>query len=96
MSKELWQLLGLYLLAVNAAAFLVMGLDKSRARRGRWRISEKTLFLPAVLGGALGGVLGMRTFRHKTQHWYFRFGIPAILFCQLAAGVFVYMRFFAA
>ena len=82
MSKELWQLLGLYLLAVNAAAFLVMGLDKSRARRGRWRISEKALFLPAVLGGALGGVLGMRTFRHKTQHWYFRFGFPLLLVLQ--------------
>lgn len=83
MSKELWQLLGLYLLAVNAAAFLVMGLDKSRARRGRWRISEKALFLPAVLGGALGGVLGMRTFRHKTQHWYFRFGFPLLLVLQV-------------
>ena len=82
MSKELWQLLGLYLLAVNAAAFLVMGLDKSRARRGRWRISEKALFLPAVLGGALGGVLGMRTFRHKTKHWYFRFGFPLLLVLQ--------------
>ena len=82
MSKELWQLLGLYLLAVNAAAFLVMELDKSRARRGRWRISEKALFLPAVLGGALGGVLGMRTFRHKTQHWYFRFGFPLLLAIQ--------------
>lgn len=83
MSKELWQLLGLYLLAVNAAAFLVMELDKSRARRGRWRISEKALFLPAVLGGALGGVLGMRTFRHKTQHWYFRFGFPLLLVLQV-------------
>lgn len=83
MSKELWQLLGLYLLAVNAAAFLVMGLDKRRARRGKWRISEKALFLPAVLGGALGGVLGMRTFRHKTKHWYFRFGFPLLLVLQV-------------
>lgn len=83
MSKELWQLLGLYLLAVNAAAFLVMGLDKRRAKRGKWRISEKALFLPAVLGGALGGVLGMRTFRHKTQHWYFRFGFPLLLVLQV-------------
>ena len=82
MSKELWQLLGLYLLAVNAAAFLVMGVDKRRAKRGTWRISEKALFLPAVLGGALGGVLGMRTFRHKTRHWYFRFGFPLLLVLQ--------------
>ena len=83
MSKELWQLLGLYLLLVNVAAFLVMGLDKRRAKRDKWRISEKALFLPAVLGGALGGVLGMRTFRHKTRHWYFRFGFPLLLVLQV-------------
>lgn len=83
MSRELWQLLGLYLLLVNVAAFLVMGLDKRRAKRDKWRISEKALFLPAVLGGALGGVLGMRTFRHKTQHWYFRFGFPLLLVLQV-------------
>ena len=83
MSRELWQLLGLYLLLVNLAAFLVMGLDKRRAKRDKWRISEKALFLPAVLGGALGGVLGMRTFRHKTRHWYFRFGFPLLLALQV-------------
>lgn len=82
MSKELWQLLGLYLMAVNGAAFLIMGIDKRRAKRDKWRISEKALFLPAVLGGALGGVLGMRTFRHKTKHWYFRFGFPLLLAIQ--------------
>lgn len=82
MSKELWQLLGLYLLLVNLAAFLVMGADKRRAKRGTWRISEKALFLPALLGGALGGVLGMRTFRHKTKHWYFRLGFPLLLVLQ--------------
>ena len=79
MEKELWQLLGLYLLAVNLAAFAVMGADKRRARRGAWRISEKALFLPA----ALGGVLGMRLFRHKTRHWYFRFGFPLLLLIQI-------------
>lgn len=83
MEKELWQLLGLYLLAVNLAAFAVMGADKRRARRGTWRISEKALFLPAALGGALGGVLGMRLFRHKTRHWYFRFGFPLLLLIQI-------------
>ena len=59
MSPELWQMLGLYLLAVNVAALWVMGADKARSRKERWRISEKALFLPAVLGGGLGGVLGM-------------------------------------
>ena len=83
MAKELWQLLGLYLLIVNLAAFLMMGLDKGRARKEKWRIPEKTLFLPVVLGGALGGVIGMRVFRHKTKHWYFKFGFPALLILQL-------------
>jgi len=89
MSKELWQLLGLYLLAVNAAAFLVMGADKRRARRGDWRISEKALFLPAVLGGALGGLIGMQIFRHKTKHWYFRWGYPLLLALQLAGALWL-------
>ncbi|MEH2940793.1 DUF1294 domain-containing protein [Lawsonibacter sp. JLR.KK007] len=84
MEKELGQLLGLYLLAANLAAFLLMGLDKGRAKRGKWRISEKTLFLPAVLGGALGGTLGMRFFHHKTKHWSFRWGFPLLLLLQLA------------
>lgn len=89
MAKELRQLLELYLLAVNLAAFFLMGADKRRARRGGWRIPEKTLFLPAVLGGALGGVLGMRVFRHKTRHWYFRFGFPLLLLLQLALAVWL-------
>lgn len=79
MTKELWQLAALYLLLVNLAAFWMMGLDKRRARLGRWRISEKALFLAPVLGGALGGLLGMRAFRHKTKHWYFRWGFSALL-----------------
>lgn len=87
MKKELWQLLGIYLLAVNLAAFVMMGVDKRRAKRGTWRISEKALFLPALLGGALGSTLGMRAFRHKTRHWYFRFGFPLLLVLQLA-GLF--------
>lgn len=82
MPKELWQLLGLYLAAVNLAAFWVMGADKSRARRGAWRLPEKVLFLPTLLGGALGGVVGMRLFHHKTRHWYFRLGFPLLLILQ--------------
>ena len=80
---ELWQAAAGYLAAVNLAAFALMGLDKRRARRGDWRISEKALFLPAVLGGALGGLLGMRVFHHKTKHWYLRCGMPAVVIVQV-------------
>lgn len=86
MTKELWQLLGLWLLLANAAAFIMMGLDKRRARKGLWRLTEKSLFLPVVLGGGLGGVLGMRLFHHKTRHWYFRYGYPMLLILQLILG----------
>ena len=79
MNAALWQMLGLYLLAANLAAFAMMGSDKRRARRGSWRLSEKALFLFPVLGGALGGLLGMRVFHHKTKHWYFRWGFSALL-----------------
>ena len=87
MAPELMQLAALYLAAVNLAAFLLMGVDKRRAAGKKWRISEKALFLPAVLGGALGGLLGMRFFRHKTRHWYFRWGFPLLLAAQLLLAV---------
>ena len=83
MPKELLQLLAIYLLVINFTAFALMGLDKRRARRDQWRISEKALFLPAVLGGSVGAILGMRLFRHKTRHWYFRYGLPALLLLQI-------------
>lgn len=75
----------LYLLAINIAAFSAFGADKRRARREAWRIPEKTLFLLSLLGGSAGALLGMRVFHHKTRKWYFRFGIPLLLFLQIAA-----------
>lgn len=72
----------LYIILINLIAFALMGIDKRRAVRHAWRISEKTLFLSALLGGSLGALLGMYTFRHKTRHWYFVYGIPAILLLQ--------------
>ena len=78
------QAAGLYLLIINAVGFLLMGQDKRRAKRGAWRISEKTLFLPPLLGGTVGAIVGMRMFHHKTKHWYFRYGLPALLVAQLA------------
>ncbi|MBQ9647541.1 MAG: DUF1294 domain-containing protein [Oscillospiraceae bacterium] len=73
-----------YLAAINLAAFITFGADKRRAKRGVWRVPEKTLFLLALLGGSLGAVCGMCAFRHKTRHWYFKYGLPAILFAHIA------------
>ncbi|MCI9133606.1 MAG: DUF1294 domain-containing protein [Lachnospiraceae bacterium] len=82
-----------YLLAVNILAFSSMGSDKKRARQGRWRIPEKTLFLLALLGGSIGSLAGMHIFRHKTRHWYFRYGIPAILGLQVVLFWFLRSHF---
>ena len=79
-----WQgILFLYLLIINLIAFAVYGIDKRRAVKDRWRVSEKTLFLLAILGGSIGAWAGMRVFHHKTKHWYFKFGIPAIFVLQV-------------
>ena len=70
-------------LVMNPVAFVLMGVDKKRARKGAWRIPEKTLFLATACFGGLGGTLGMFHFRHKTNHWYFRLGFPALLVLQV-------------
>lgn len=72
-----------YLLAVNAVAFGMMYVDKQRAKKKKWRISEHSLFTAALLGGSIGSIAGMRLFRHKTKHWYFVWGMPLILAAQL-------------
>ena len=73
----------IYLAVVNLAAFALMGVDKRRAKRGAWRIPERTLFLPAILGGSPGAILGMQVFRHKTRHRQFMIGMPLILLVQM-------------
>ena len=83
-----WALLG-YLAAVNLLAFTVYGADKRRARKDKRRVPEKTLFLLAIIGGSVGAWAGMYTFRHKTRHWYFVWGIPAILLAQVALAVWL-------
>ena len=75
--------LWLYLLLINLVALVVYGVDKRRAKKGKWRISEKALFLVALIGGSVGAIAGMYLFRHKTKHWYFRIGLPVILVAQL-------------
>ena len=70
--------------AMNVIAFVLMGVDKIKAKMDKRRIPEKVLFLLAVLGGGLGGTVGMLSFRHKTKHWYFAVGFPALAILQLA------------
>ena len=74
----------LYVLLVNLIAFCMMGIDKRKARRKAFRIPESTLFILALIGGSIGAIAGMYAFRHKTQHWYFVWGMPAILLLQRA------------
>ena len=68
---------------MNIAAFVLMGHDKKMARKGKWRVPEKTLFLVTACFGGLGGVLGMKVFHHKTQHWYFKVFFPILLVLQI-------------
>lgn len=78
-----------YLIAVNVLAFVLMALDKRKARRNAWRIPEKALFLAAIIGGSVGAIAGMFTFRHKTKHLQFVIGLPFILLLQLAAALWL-------
>lgn len=80
----------LYLLLINATGFILMLLDKQRARKKRWRIPERTLMTSALLGGSLGCLIGMYTVRHKTRHPKFTIGIPLILLLQTAIGFWIY------
>lgn len=82
----------IYLLLINAAAFLLMLIDKQKARRGRWRISEATLLWSAALGGSIGALAGMYLFRHKTKHKKFTLGVPAILTAQIAIAALVWWK----
>ena len=84
--------LAVWLIAINLVTFAVYGIDKRRARRGAWRVPEKTLFLLPLLGGSVGALLGMRVFRHKTKHWYFVWGVPAILLAQAALAAWLLYR----
>lgn len=74
----------IYWLVMTVVTFIVCGWDKFAAGKQMRRVPEKTLFLLSIIGGSIGMFAGMLTFRHKTQHWYFKFGIPAIIVVQFA------------
>jgi uncharacterized membrane protein YsdA (DUF1294 family) len=77
-----------YLIGVNTLAFFIMGHDKRKAQKKKRRIPERHLFWYALIGGSLGAFIGMRVFRHKTQHTSFKYGIPAIILLHLAAAFY--------
>lgn len=77
------RLIIMYLILINIVAYISMWSDKKKAIQHKYRISEKTLFTLAIIGGALGSIVGMRKFHHKTKHWYFKYGMPLILIIQI-------------
>ena len=89
--NTLYSYLAYYLLAINAVAFIVYGIDKYKAKKAKWRISEATLLLLAVVGGSIGAWMGMKVWHHKTIHKKFKYGIPAILLIQIALMAYLHM-----
>lgn len=74
---------------INVVGFILVALDKQKARKKLWRIPEKTFFLIALVGGSIGIYVSMLLFRHKTKHWYFMIGIPAIFAAELIILYFI-------
>ena len=81
----------IYLIGINVVTFFIYGIDKWKARRGKWRIPEETLIWLAIAGGSIGALLGMYLCRHKTQHKKFTLGIPVIILVQ-AVIVFFFLK----
>ena len=79
-----------YLVFINIVGFAMMGIDKKKAKKRSFRIPEASLFIIAVIGGSLGTIAGMYFFRHKTRHWYFVYGMPAILILQIILALVLY------
>ena len=82
----------IYLAVINIVAFFTMAIDKIKAQRKMWRTPEKVLLGYAVFGGALGVWLGMEVFRHKTKHWYFKFGVPAIFVIETLGILYLFLK----
>lgn len=83
----------IYLVIINLIAFLAMYIDKRRAKYGKWRIKEHTLFILAILGGSVGAIIGMYTFRHKTKKARFFIGFPVILIAEVLLAIMIYNDF---
>ena len=83
------QFILIYLVAINVVTFFMYGIDKWKAKRSKWRISEATLLGMAVIGGSIGAWLGMRVWHHKTMHKKFQLGIPLIIVAQIALVIWI-------
>ena len=93
MDQGLLQVFLIYLVVINLLTFITYGIDKLKAKRSKWRISEATLLGLAVVGGSIGAWLGMKAWHHKTLHMKFKYGIPVIILLQLlAVGYLIYSR----
>ena len=79
-----------YLLAINIVSFFLYGIDKYKAKKNKWRISEATLLMMAVIGGSIGAWVGMRLWHHKTMHKKFKYGIPVIMIMQVCLVVYLH------
>ena len=86
---EMAFLIAIVVVVMNLLSFALMAMDKEAAKKGKWRVPEKTLFLVTALFGGLGGVLGMQLLRHKTKHWYFQLFFPLFLIVQIAVLVLI-------
>ena len=83
----------IYIIIINVVGLLLMGIDKWKAKKNRWRIPEKVLFVVSLIGGSIGTWAGMYTFRHKTKHWRFVIGMPLILSPQfIGFGYWLWIR----
>lgn len=86
---DLTKILIIYFVTINVATFLVYGVDKWKAKRSKWRITEAALLLLAVLGGSIGALLGMKVWHHKTMHKKFKYGIPLIIIVQVVVVLLI-------
>ena len=79
----------IYFAFMNIITFILMGYDKHEAKTKQWRVSEKALFMFAIFGGSIGGLIGMYVFHHKTKKWYFKFGFPIIIIMQIISLILI-------
>ncbi|MBQ7410306.1 MAG: DUF1294 domain-containing protein [Clostridia bacterium] len=89
-----WKYVLIYVLTINVIGFLAMGIDKLKAKKDWWRIPEGTLMMLCLLGGGIGTIAGMYTFRHKTKKLKFTVGMPTILIAEIALIIYLFVKYY--